>query len=284
MNLLPINNYSQFKILYQSVNNNIQKLDTNCLLPGKVLRDSIRDNSLYYREFPEGLILYVDEGNLYKIYYFLDNSKPFPDLRCGKNVMIEELDSNNRRQDYLNYFSRKIYQAGFSLESKNIQFEINLTEQKQWILSEYEKAAKRLNTNGLLATVKPDNAQVKQILEIWKLYLKQTDVPISHTKFLTDIEQSVVCILNKNASVCGTLWWIFRGNYCEIRHIVTHPDYYRMGISNYTMLFSFMKALEGNSKSVISYTDIQNEKSILMHRRAGMKENGKISMQFLLEA
>lgn len=57
-----------------------------------------------------------------------------------------------------------------------------------------------------------------------------------------------------------------------------------MGINSYTMLYSFVKSIEANVVSSISFVDIHNEKSIHMHRRVGMKENGKVSLQFLLEA
>ena len=282
--LLTISNYSEFKELYESAKTRIKKLDTNCLFPGSVVKDSIQQNHLYYREFPEGFILYIDEGNLYRIYYFLDSSKPVPELRCEKDLLLEELDFKNRREEYLSYFTDKILKSGFYLESRNIQFEINLAEQKEWIQAEYKKAGERLENNGLTSATELNPKQIEQVLELWRDHLKPTDVPVSHTEFASDDNQSVVCVLNKDGSVCGTLWWVDRGNYCEVRHIVTHPDYYRMGISNFTMLYSFVKAMERGSKFVISYTDIHNEKSIGMHKHAGMAENGKISLQFLLEA
>ena len=284
MKMLPLSDYSEFKKLYETAKNNIGKPDTNCLFPGTVVKDGIRQEILYYRVFPEGLVLFLDEGNLYRVYYFLDSSKPIPDLSCGKTLLIEELDNNNRREEYLNSFAEKLTRSGFYLESRNIQFEINLAEKQQWIRDEYARALHRIESNGFSFTVQPDHEQAEQVLEIWKNNLKPTDVPLSHTRFETDDEQSVVCVVDRDGRVCGTLWWINRGNYCEIRHIVTHPDHYRKGISNFTMLYSFMRASENGSKIVISYMDVHNENSILMHKRAGMTQNGKVSLQFILEA
>ena len=77
--LLPIRNYSEFKELYGSAKTRIKKLDTNCLFPGAVVKDSIQQNDLYYREYSEGFILYIDEGNLYRGLLVCGESQLYPE-------------------------------------------------------------------------------------------------------------------------------------------------------------------------------------------------------------
>lgn len=283
MILNKINDYSVFSIQYKTLKENIENICTNCLLPGKIIRDAIEKKDTYYQKIPEGLLIFIDEGNQYSVFYFLDQSKPFPILTSNKLLLIEELDSENRRKEYLEQQTKKLKDAGFKLAAYNYQFQINLAEQKQLIQNEFLSASNKLNNAGFTSSCNLTNYQIDQVINLWKSSLRPTDIPYDHLNFNTQSNQYVVCVLDQMKNVCGTLWWTYKGNICEIRHIVTRPDCYRKGISNYTMLYSFLRAMETGSKIVVSYVDKENNKSIFMHLKAGMKKNGKISLQFINE-
>lgn len=283
MTMNKVTDYSEFQFLYKENKKRFSKIDTNCLFPGKIIRDSIANGQLFYRSFPEGLVLYIDEINLYRAYYFLDAECQLPDMSADKIILIEELDDQERRKEYLDKFRNKLETAGFFQESCNYQLEVDLLKNRDLICENYKNAFTRINISGLLTTCEPNADQNEQILQLWKNSLKQTDVPISHTNFYNDNEQHVICVTDPQGNVCGVNWWTFRGNCVEIRHTVTHPNYYHKGIGNFIMSFVLNTALNEGVVIGMTYVEEQNYRSFGMMHKAGLKENGRVSYQFLLE-
>ena len=295
-----IKTYEEYKALYKRTKARLRGMDSNCLLPGRTIRECLAQGDLYYMELPQGAALFIDEERYIRLYYYLDMEQPFPDLRCDKLLLLEEVDSNDRRKAYLDRLLPILRNAGYTLEAHNLQVEIYLPDHMEQIRAQYEKAAETIRANGLRAVYysaeeQPGGAANEQpggaaaglyteILDLWSKYLKPSDVPVTHTRFDRDREQVVLCVLDEPGRVCGVNWWIFRGTTSEIRHTVTHPGHYRKGIGNYMMLRALTDAAEHGCHLAIGYADVTNDKSLGMLEKSGFYKNGKESLQFVLES
>ncbi len=281
--LVPITDYSFFQTLYKETKNRLPALESNCILPGKLVREGIAGSNLYYKAFPEGFVLYLDENNLYRAYYFLDTNQEFPDLKADKPVLIEELDSFDRRKAYLDQLTPKLEKVNFRLVSRNLMVEYDLEGNADTVREALRRSTQNMEEKGLITVSELTHEQCKQVLDLWDKYLKPTDVPLSHRQFETDKSQHIAAVLDKDGTVCGLNWWILQKTRCETRHYVTHPDYYRIGIGQQLWYYSAVQILKAGCKTIMSYIDELNYKSRNLAKKAGWVENGKISLIFILE-
>lgn len=276
-----IETIEQFKALKTKAKELHGKLDTNCYLTNGGMESIMRVQNLYYAEFEQGLVLYADEGSYYRILYFLDSSQPLPDMRQDKMIEIEEPDSFGRRAKYLDAFFAKLEAAGWKRVARNVQVSSTLQDKAEQITSDYEGALQAVEVQGLHLVNCPER-HADRVVELWRGWLHETDIPIEHVHFLDDPKQRVVVVLNDDDFVCATNWWRFAGKSCEIRHTVTDPAFYQRGLGYLLQCAAMKDALDNGCTSIFTYIDDTNYRSIKMFEKAGIVENGRTTVQYAL--
>ena len=274
--------YQQFVDLYSRTKLNLGRLNSNCLIPGKVLPETIKKGDIYYEEFPTGFVLFssVDAPfGFYKVFYFFTDFEKFPDIKSDLPLLIEELDSNNKRAKYLESFIPKLESAGFHKSAENNIYEI--CDINSDIISDYEFREKKLLNDGFTIKSNPDPENFNSIINMWDCYLKQTDVPYEHKQYSQENAAHIVYMVSPGNEICGVNWWNLSNTNCEIRHTVTKPDYYRKGIGTCMILYALRHAYLKGYKTAYTYIDAENDKSINMYQKIGFNKNGKISRQFI---
>ena len=278
-----INDYKQFKDIYSQAKEKLGRLNSNCLLPSRTLPEAISNGNVFYNEYQSGFIIFTTEDapfGFYKAYYFLSDMDNFPLIKTNKPVLLEELDSNGKREVYLRQFQPKLNAGGFKMYAENYLFEIDLDES---ILRNCDTYMEKLHTHNLCFKTDSTINYSEDVRELWKQYLKPTDVPESHMLFSKN-GVHLICVLTKENEICGVNWWHCSNSVCEIRHTVTRPDHYREGIGTFMILSALEYAYHDGCKSAFTFIDAENIKSIRMYEKIGFRKSGKISRQFVKPA
>ena len=277
----PVESMEQYKELKASAKKRCPGLVSNCFLSGSGVKGIFERQGLLYEEVPQGLILYTDEGPFYRVFYYLDPNQDLPDMHQDKPVIIEEPDSNGRREEYLTAFFEKLENNGWERVARNIQVFGSLTEHADQIRAEYQAAIENLNSQGLkIIDCPPRHAQ--RVLAMWEESLQITDVPKEHKEFMNDPDQHVICVVTEDDFVCGVLWWRLRSGTCEYRHVVTDAGYYRRGIGSTLILHTMVEVLNRNCRGLSGPIDDRNYRSIAMCKKVGVVENGRTMVQYSL--
>lgn len=277
-----LTNIDQYKALKDAARQRCDSLSSNCFLTSGGIASIMQRQGMGYREFPQGLVLYADEGSYYRVFYYLDPNADLPDMTADKKAVIEEPDSAGRREKYLKSFFQKLENGGWQRIARNIQVYSELADRAEQIRADHTAAIARLSEQGIVLEDCPER-HVERVIELWKGYLHETDLPVEHIGFLNDPTQRVVCALDGSDYVCGVSWWRMAGGNCEIRHTVTDPQFYKRGIGYALQTAAMVDALDGGCRGVFTYIDDRNYRSINMFRKAGIVENGRTTTQYSLE-
>ena len=283
--MIELKTEEQFKERSRAEKERCGKLVSNCLLPGRTVRDALLRGRVLFRELPQGFVLYGAEGGhppFYTLYYFLQPGAEMKGLAANLPVLLEEPDANDRRAAYLSELEPKLFRAGFTVIAKNILVEIA----PESIAANDERYAawqKAYEENGYRIAVDPCGKQREEAFALWRAHLKPTDLPPGH--FDPDAEGAhIVCILDRAGSVCGVNRWELKDGVCEIRHTVTRPDCLRQGIGSFLILYALQDAEKKGMRSAFTYIDEQNVRSLAMYEKIGFRRTEKTCRQYLLPA
>ena len=281
---VPLNSLDVFEETRKRAKANLGKLDTNCYMGAAALAEPVSSKRASIQEFEQGFLVFIDEGAYDRLFYFLQHGQdaPFPALCVDKPVVLEELDSNDRRQAEIADLGERLAAQGWKLYARNLQVAAKLQEEAEKIREASAAALAKVAANGI-GLCPPDERLATDIVRLWKDHLRTTDVPGQHFSFLDDPEQHVVCAVDANGVLCGVNWWEYRNRTCEIRHTVTHPDYLHRGIAFAMLTHSLTTACEHGCEQAITYIDDENVKSLGLYAKAGITPNGRTSTQFILE-
>ncbi len=267
---------------YQSLlNSNKQAhgaVDTNCFLMSSSFAPYVDAGRLYYEQYDQGVVVYIDEGDYYNLYYYLEKDAAFPKIHQEKPILIEEIDSRGTREAYLQELEPRLQTAGFSLYRVNEQFEKKLSAEDPE--PAYRKMLDALQVQHLSITRCTDKAMAAEVIRLWESELELSDVPAAHRQFL-EKGDTVYCIVNEKGQVVSTYWWARAGRRAyEARHIVTHPEYLRKGLGKTLMLACFMDVKAQGVDTIITWISDQNTRSIALHEKMGFRKNGRHSRQY----
>ena len=277
-----IESIEQYKALKASAKQRCGRLQSNVFLTSGGLARVMDLQGLSYEEYPQGLILYTDEGPYYRVFYYLDTNQLLPDMGQDKTVVIEEPNDAGRRDEYLAVFLPKLEEAGWVRVARNVQVYSDLADRGDEIRGDHARAMSNLERQGLRIEACPER-HIAKVVSLWHAWLHDTDVPQEHLRFYGDPTQTVICVLNENDDVCGVNWWRIQGGLCEIRHTVTDPGFYQRGIGYAMQLAAMVDALNQECRGVFTYIDDRNYRSIAMFEKAGIVKNGRTTIQYSLE-
>ncbi len=275
----------QYKEIGRTQKERCGKLVSNCLLPGRTVRDALARGRVFFRELPDGFALYGAEGEdapFLQLYYFLKPGAEMTGLMTDRPVLLEEPDANDRRAAYLSELEPKLARAGFTTIAKNILVEI-APESIAANDDRYASLLESYRKKGYRIAVDPKGRPLEEAHALWRAHLKPTDLPPGH--FDADAKDAhLVCILDGSGSVSGVNRWELRDGVCEIRHTVTRPDCLRQGIGSFLILYALKDAAENGMRSAFTYIDEHNVRSLAMYEKIGFQRTEKTCRQYLLPA
>ncbi|MBQ6508187.1 MAG: GNAT family N-acetyltransferase [Flexilinea sp.] len=276
-----LHGYEQFRDLYQKIRQRSEKICSNCLLPQKTIAEALNDSEMYWEEYPQGLVLFTRHQapeQYLKLYFFLRDISVFPDISADCPLILEELDAGGKREDYIRTITGSLQKAGFTKAAENHMFERSLED--PFLSSELNKRIASLSAEGCRIVMDPVDVDLSEITSLWKKYLKPSDIPSDHLSAPVSENAHIVCVLDRENSVCGANWWECRGKVCEIRHTVTRSDIRRRQIGSTMILFAAEQARTGLCRTAYTYIEEKNTASMNMYERIGFRKNGKICVQF----
>ena len=276
-----IETLTEYKELLRQNKANRTKMDTNCFLMSNAVEKLIDKGCLYAVEYSQGLIVFVDEGNYFNVYYFWESGIPLPDLKQDKPVLIEELNNKGTRDAYLEKFEPLLIQAGFSLFKHNLQVEANLKECEQELRNKFEEKKSRLEAQGFKLEPCTDDACMKDVVALWESALELTDIPQDHK--VLNPEDKVFCIFDSENTLAAAKWWHHSGKTSEGRHVVTNKAFERRGLGSTIQLAWLVDALDNGVQRHMTWIADTNTPSLEMHKRAGFLCNGRTSKQYILK-
>lgn len=276
-----INSLEEYKSIIQWNKKRLTSIVKNCFLMNTVMEQYISQGRLYAQKYEDGVLLFVDERLYYNMFYFWKEDKPFPILELDRPVLVEEIDNNNSRMEYLKKIELQLHNAGFELFKKNLQVELSIDDNFEAIQKNLKDRLASSNEQGLKYVICNNEEMYKEAVSLWYSALDETDIPSCHTIMKED--NNLLCIVTPNGHVASTNWWKVNGVVSECRHTVTHPDYYRQGLGSLTLLLWISMVQKQGVKKCITWIHEHNFASLEMCKKVGFVPNNKISKQYILK-
>ncbi len=276
-----IESLNEYKELLRKNKANRTHMDTNCFLMSSAVEKLIDKDCVFAVEYSQGLIIFIDEGSYFNLYYFWESGMPLPELRQNKPVLIEELNNNGTRDAYLEKFEPVLTKAGFSLFQHNLQLEANLKDCEQELRDKLEQKKNRLEAQGFRIEPCTDEACMKKVVSLWESALEPTDIPKDHKGL--NPENEVFCIFDNENTLCAVNWWHHSKKTSEVRHLVTNKDFERRGLGSTLQLVWLVNALDNGVERHMTWIANTNTPSLELHKNAGFKCNGRTSKQYILK-
>ena len=282
--MTELKNEEQFKSLFGEEKERFGKLVSNCLLPARAVSKALGEGKVFFRRLPQGLALFCADGEAapyYRLLCFFREDAEMTGLAADKPVLLEEPDRNDRRAAYLAALEVRLDRAGFRRVAKNYVVEIPVPQPEE-NRQKLRDLQAQMDARGYRTVIDPEGGQLQEAFELWRGFLKPTDLPQEHFEIGKN-GAHLVCLLDGDR-VCGVNRWETHDGACEIRHTVTGPVYLRQGIGQYLSLFVLEHAAQENARVGIGFFDETNFRSIAMLEKVGFKRSGKIICQYLLPA
>ena len=275
-----VTSLTSYKDLVKRTKERAGKVISNCVLMGSSMDHYITEGRLFYQSFPEGMVFYADEGSYYELYYYWEPGAPMADFRADKKISIVEIMASGKQEEQAKLMEPTILAAGFTLLKTTLQLEANLNALDYSLEEELNRRLEMLASQGLSLRF-CDEKLLPQVRKLWEEYLDPMDVPDDH---LSDGENdSILCVIDQNDSVAAVKWWRYVKQVQEGRHTVTHPDYYRHGLGTTLLLAQFQHAREKGIFRNRTWVRDDNFQSLGMCQKAGLKLNGRVSKQYILQ-
>ena len=269
----------EYKGLVRGVKERAGKIDSNCILMSSAMEPYIREGRLFFRAFPEGLVLYADEGRYYELYYYWQPDAPFGEFMADKPVSAVEVISPGKREAYAVRMEEKLLSAGFSLFKTTLQLEADLTDLPYPLEEELSRRLEALKAQGITLRY-CDDALLSQVRLLWETYLDPMDVPCGHLE--ESAEERILCAVDKSGKVAAVKWWRCVNRTQEGRHTVTDPAWYRHGLGTALLLAQFLYGREHGMTKNVTWVSDENVRSLAMCQKVGLVLNGRSSKQYTL--
>lgn len=272
--------YDDFSRILKEYKQKCGKLFSNSLLPGKSVREALDTGAVYLYRMENGFLVLTEEGadEPLKCSYFLTPGEPFPKAAGNRAILIEEPDSNGRRQAWLSTFIPVLEQAGFRLAADNVQVSCELTYE---VIEKMIRACSARLEEGKYVLRQGAAGFREQIRGLWRAHLKPTDIPPSHWDLSEENGIHIVCAFDGNGVLRGVNWWQEQDHVCEIRHTVTDPSCKRKGIGTGLVLYAMRAACLAGCERAFTYIDRENTNSLGLYGKTGFGLNGRRSLQLL---
>ena len=240
----------------------------------------ILEERLYVETYENGMALFIDEGRYYNMYYFWKTGCAMADFRQDKPVLIEELDNNGSRTEYIKNIEQFFFDVGFNEFKNNLQLEMSLKDKEKIIEEHLSKKMLKLSDQILQLDFCSDDDILKESIKLWQDSLDVTDIPQEHMSLGAD--DKLACILTEARKVVATNWWRNAKKTSEGRHTVTHPEYFQRGLASTLLLVWCKDAIDHGVERCFTWVSDTNVRSLARFKKLGFVPNGRSSKQYIL--
>ena len=276
-----IHNLDEYKEILRLNKERIGKVEKNCYLMAGAMNKYIIEERLYVETYENGIVLYIDEGRYYNMYYFWKTNCEMADFRQDKPVLIEELDNNGSRTEYIKNIEQFFLDVGFEEFKNNLQLEMSLKDKEKDIENLLSKKMLKLSEYNLQLEFCSDDDILKKSIKLWQNSLDATDVPQEHMSL--GLDDKLVCILNEERKVVTTHWWRNTKKNSEGRHTVTDSEYFQRGLASTLLLVWCQDAIKQGAERCFTWVSDINVRSLAMYKKIGFVPNGRSSKQYILK-
>ncbi len=265
----------------QNVLSNIHKKQalTNCYFPERTLSSFAAQDDLYLTTKGQTAVFLCDQGQYYELFLYLDEEMNWPDLPNDRPLLVNE-PVIDEKEEYTQ-IGKTLIRNGFYKQANNLQMIIDLQKKRIQIEDGLKSGIQSLENIGIFLTENTDDRQMKQIYRLWIENLKKTDVPINHYKLHEKGNGRLVCALNHEGMVCGSLWWNHRGTRSEYRHIVVEKELRQKGIASFLLYYWGKRSLDSGCKNGFTWVDQNNQSSLQLQRKIGFTYSGRHTYQYV---
>ena len=268
----PVTDLGQYKALIKEKKGQFLRILTNNMQLAGAMTPYIAEGRLFYEDFPQGLAFYLDEGQWYELTYYWDPEGMPGSFRQEKPVIAGEMIRNGSEESAESFLG----QNGFRRYRTNLQVERVLNDTDVNAVYAERKAADQ----GFTWRFCEDDALFEDVLDLWDGYLELGDVPLDHR--LRHPEDRILCIF-EGEQLAAVNWWRNTRSGSEGRHTVTHRNYQHRGLA-YAMLGLWCRyAAEAGARKAFTWINETNLPSLGLYSKAGFKENGRKSIQYILD-
>ena len=272
----------EYKTLIKTIKTRFGKVDTNCILMSGSMEPYIREERLYVRHYPNGIVLYVDEGEYYEAYYFWNPAAPLGDLRADKSISVVEANNAGKRDEYIARMEKKLQEAGFVFFKVTTQLELSVPAVWEREEQAFLRQKDELSAGGFQLLSPVPSELAAPVVELWERELDAMDIPVDHKTFLDRPEDRTACVV-QNGQLAAAYWWRLGRTSAEGRHIVTNPGFTRRGLASLLLRFCIGTMAQDRFSRLITYVSDDNTSSLKLHEKVGFRANGKTNKQFILK-
>ena len=270
----------EYKELMRENKERIGKVEKNCFLMSSSMNKYIEEERLYVETYENGMVLYVDEGRYYNMYYFWKSDCKMFDFRQDKPVLIEELNNNGSRNEYIEKIESSLFEVGFTVFKNNLQLELSLKDKKKIIEKQLSEKLQKISAQNLRLEFCTDDDILEKSIILWQDSLDVTDIPQEHMSLKSN--DKLACILTETREVIATNWWRNSNKNSEGRHTVTHPEYFQRGLASTLLLVWCKDAIDQGVERCYTWVSDTNDRSLAMFKKIGFTPNGRTSKQYIL--
>lgn len=274
-----ISSLQELNDLIQKTKTCTTKIISNYSFMADEITPYIEQKKMQFQLSPHSLLLFLDEGDYYRLLFWADSAYPFSVPKLDRKIICEVLFYRNKPTQLLP-FTSSLASAGFKEYAENWQIMFDLSKISFDDLS--GEKMERLRQNGYMirSAVKSDDSN---IFRLWKHYLDPYAfnwLQINRcSTFSNDTE--ILVLESPSHIVCGVTVMFSRGNICEHRHIAIDENFRGMNLGYLLLLNSLCIFQEKGYKKCISWIEKNNIRSIRMHSKIGTLTN-KACKQYLL--
>lgn len=253
-----------------------ESIETNCILTWEEALRLLRRKSLYVIECPAGLMFLDDEGDYYRVHFYLDEHIPFEFERMKKPVLVEFFVTGGEATPEIVSMEKKWLDQGFEpyIINEKIYRSIKDCDKADTVI---ENSMGRFT----IGRAKPEHAE--QIVALWRASLNPLNsaIPKINETLFEIGAGNIFCVL-KDGEVCAVNKMVILGGTVSTWLGATKPKYRRLGLSSAMKLLIYKTAHDQGIREAYTWVDRDNEASVIALTKLGFKTKGEWTEGFIL--
>lgn len=244
---------------------NASHLKTNFYMLPDELKKVISSRVIYYQMSCDLLILYIEESDYLRVYYWTTD-RTFPVINVFGKVMILDLVARNRE----NKEEQRWEKAGFE-------------PYKLYTRMKYDLTDFRGKSESAQYDVFPASAtDIKGVVGLWKRCLDcySTSFPTMDEMERLVKSQHIYCI-RQEQDLLGAVYMDVASKSCVLKHLAIDSFYRRQGLGSALMNYALKKMMEEGMQKCVLWVDIENIPAYENYVKYGFMQDGLWSRQMI---
>lgn len=237
-----------------------------------------------YEKKEDGLFLYFDEENYYKVCMCVEAGETFNISRRDKKILVRNIYRKNEQVQKLEIFEKELKKNGFDLAGTSFQIQGRAEDllQKCSYLDNYVRSMQK---KGFFC-IEADYSCYKEIEE---LILDSDIIKDYQMSYFTEHEKQMLrqgtylCVLNKYDQICAaSICNVDNNGIARDGAIAVKEEYKMKGITPLLSYHRLKWACENKIDLIQGWILTDNDASIKYHKGVGYQETGKYANEWIL--